>query len=136
MLGVPERFSDPGLRAQVNSLAIRMGQLESRLGAVEGHTAQLVKSTEDIQRHTARFSGYEATIKSLLVRGLFIVLGGIGGTYGVTRYTVPTQAPERTQVIKSATTIKVEACTAMQEGPERDQCALAILGELMGPKSR
>ncbi len=132
--GASARFTEdsPGVRSQLNSINIRQGQTEARLGAVEGHCAQLVKDVGSIKEATARFAGYEATAKSWLARGVLLIMGSIGGTYGVTRATVPDQQPARTEIIKSATTVKVEACTAMQPGPDRDQCAIRILTDLMG----
>jgi hypothetical protein len=118
-----------GIHAQVNTLSVRVG-------ALEGHTAQVVADVKSIKTATDRFAFYEATVRTWLTRGILLVIGSVGTTYGVTRATVPEQQPVRTEVIKSKTTVEVEACTAMQPGPTRDACALKILTELMGPRDR
>jgi len=107
--------------------------LTNRVANVEHHTTQLVDNVNKIKEATDRFAGYEAMIKHLMSKGVLLILGAIGSTYGVTRATTPAPAQEHVQIVKSATTVKVEACTAMQPGPERDRCALAILADLMSP---
>lgn len=132
MPGYPSaQLPDPGrsVPAQLNSLAVRVGNLE-------GHTANLVKLTGEISEVVGRFRSYETTIRALVARGVLLIFGAVGGTYGVTRVTTPAQQPTRVEVVKSATTLRAEACAAMQPGPGRDRCAIDLLGELMGPRQR
>ncbi len=129
--GIPERFPLSEARSTIHD---RLTGVEARTAAVEVHTAQLVSDVGEIKKATDRFVGYEATVKQWMGRLILWGAGLVGTTYGVTRATLPTAQPERTVVTKSATTVKVEACTSLQPGPERDQCAIQILTELMGPR--
>lgn len=113
--------------------------LGNRLDAVERQTAeipQLVKGQQETNAYLVTIKGYEATVRGLVSRGILLIMGSVGATYGVTRASAPAPSVEHTVIQKSATTAKVEACTAMQPGPERDQCAIRILTELMGPGPR
>ncbi len=121
------------VHAQLNALAVRLGRVEAH---TQETLPQVLNDVREIKKATERFAKYEATVKSLLSRYILLVVSSVGATYGVTRATVPGAPATKTEVIKSATTVRIEACTAMQPGPSRDQCALDVLRELMGPDRR
>jgi hypothetical protein len=113
--------------------------LTNRITAIETQTAhipELVKAQKDTNDYLSTLKTYEATVRHLVGKGILLIVSAIGGTYGVTRATAPAPTVEHTVIQKSATAAKVEACTAMQPGPDRDSCAIRILTELMGPQAR
>lgn len=116
-----------------------LDMLANRITAVETQTAHipaLIKAQDETNEYLGSLKKYEATLKHLIGKGILLILGAVSGTYGFTRATAPQPGVERMVIQKSATAAKVEACTAMQPGAERDQCAIRILTELMGPPSR
>jgi len=133
--GIPDRFgsgSGASVHATINSL-------DARVARVEANTAQLPQLVSDVgelKTHMATLKGYEAMIKGMISRGILLIIGAVGSAFGVARVTDRPQEPQVTVVQKSATAAKVEACTAMQPGEARDQCAIRILTELMGPGTR
>jgi hypothetical protein len=125
--GIPERFLRDPERTSIHD----------RLAGVERQTAeipQLVLEVGEIKKYLANVKALENVVRHIIGKGILLIVGAVGSTWGVTKATESTQAPQTTVVTKSATTVKVEACTAMQPGPERDQCAIRILTELMGPQ--
>lgn len=128
--GIPERYTPPGVHASIHALDARVARVETQTE----HIPQLVLDMSEVKKGLATFKGYEAYVRHLLGKGILLIIGAVGSTWGVTKATEQTHAPQATVVTKSATTVKVEACTALQPGPERDQCAIRILTELMGPQ--
>lgn len=128
--GVPGIPGDIELPPRVNVYQT-IHALSDRTGKVEVHVAQLVKDVGEVKDYLAGVRRLEAMAKHLMVKGFMLIVGAVGGTYGITRGTAPAPTQETVKIVKSATTVKVEACTAMQPGPERDKCALDLLAELM-----
>jgi hypothetical protein len=125
--GIPERFMREPERSSIHD----------RLATVERQTneiPQLVKDVGEIKDYLKNVKALENVVKHIMGKGILLIAGAVGSTWGVGRLVDSAPTPERTVVTKSATTVKVEACTAMQPGPERDQCAIRILTELMGPQ--
>lgn len=125
--GIPERFTAPGVHQSIHSLS-------ERVGHVEAHAAALVKDMGEVKEYLGNVRALENVVRHIVGKGILLIVGAVGSTWGVSKATSERHEPERTVVTKSATTVEVEACTALQPGPERDQCAIRILTELMGPK--
>ncbi len=124
---MPERFLREPERQSIHD----------RLATVERQTAeipQLVNDLGEVKDYLKNVKALEGVVRHIVGKGILLIVGAVGSTWGVGRLAQDTHEPERTVVTKSATTVKVEACTAMQPGPERDQCAIRILTELMGPQ--
>lgn len=108
--------------------------LTRRMTAVEAHAGEIPALVKSVAELNALVADAKALARGALSKGILLIVSAVGGTYGVTKATQPAPTVEHTTIQKSATTVKVEACTAMQPGPERDQCAVRILTELMGPR--
>lgn len=121
-----ERPLTPLERAQRASTSF-----DVRLTRTEGLVDKL---SLEVATLTELVANAKAFLRGIVSRGILLILGAVGGTYGVTRASETHPEAQQTVVTKSATTVKVEACTAMQPGPDRDQCAIRILTELMGPQ--
>jgi hypothetical protein len=126
--GVPERFG--GVHESIHALSGRVGQVERQTAEIP----QLCKDVAEVKDYLRNVKALENVVRHIVGKGIILIVGAVGSTYGVGKLAEQSAAPERTVVTKSATTVKVEACTAMQPGPERDQCAIRILTELMGPQ--
>jgi hypothetical protein len=137
--GVPGYPGETELPPRGTNVYQTIHSLSERVGRVEAQTAhlpQLVGDMSDVKNYLAGVKRLEAWGKHLLTKGTLLILGAVGSTYGVTRASTDAKPAPQVEVIKSATTVKVEACTAMQPGPKRDDCALTILAELIGPQAR
>jgi hypothetical protein len=133
----PGEGRSPSFPGAVVGVHASIHALDGRVARVERQTEnipQLVLDMADVKAGVATFKGYEATVKGIMAKGILLIVGAVASTFGITKATDNATPPERTVVTKSATTVKVEACTAMQPGPERDACAIKILTELMGPR--
>lgn len=111
--------------------------IRDRLATVESqtqHLPQLVADMAQVKVDVASWKQVEALVRGIVTKGILLIVGAVASAVGVTKATETPQSPQTTTIVKSATTVKVEACTAMQPGPERDQCAIRILTELMGPR--
>lgn len=111
--------------------------IHDRLATVERQTneiPQLVKDLGEVKDYLKNVKALENVVRHIMGKGILLIVGAVGSTWGVGKLAADAPVPERTVVTKSATTVKIEACTALQPGPDRDQCAIRILTELMGPQ--
>ncbi len=118
------------VHGSIHSLDARLARQERQLEEFP----QLVSDVADIKKYLSGIKGIEGMIRGLMGKGILLIAGAVGSAWGVAKTTGPEHQAQTTQIVKSATTVKVEACTAMQPGPDRDQCAIRILTELMGPQ--
>ena len=106
---IPEshRIEDPLARAAkaYSSLDVRLTVIESDMRDVK----QLLQSIKAIGSH-------------IVGKGILLILGGMGGVYGVQKATTPPPVAEKQVIVKSATTIRLEACQGMSVGEDRDEC--------------
>ncbi len=130
--GVPERFTPPGVHQSIHALDARVARVEVQTAEIP----QLVSDVADVKKYLANVKALEGVVRHLVGKGILLIAGAVGSTWGVGKLTQQAPQTEHTVVTKSATTVKVEACTALQPGPERDQCAIRILTELMGQQQR
>lgn len=130
--GAPRYPSTAGVHASIHSLDARVARVEAQTSELP----QVVKDVGEIKEYLRNVKSLEGFARGILGKGALLIIGAVGSSWGVSRATETAPQANTTQIVKSATTVKVEACTAMQPGPERDQCAIRILTELMGPQSR
>lgn len=126
--GIPERFMREPDRVSIHD---RLESLERQTSEIP----QLVKDVGEVKSYLANVKALEGVVRHIMGKGILLIAGSVASTWTVSKVTQPAQVQEHTVVTKSATTVKVEACTAMQPGPDRDQCAIRILTELMGQGS-
>jgi hypothetical protein len=124
---MPERFMREPERSSIHD---RLANVESQTA----HIPQVLATVERLEKDVASWKQVEALVKGIVTKGILLIVGAVASAVGVTKVTETPQPTQTTVVTKSATTVKVEACTALQAGPERDACAIRILTELMGSR--
>ncbi len=120
--GIPERFLQEPARSSIHD----------RLATVERQTneiPQIVKDVGDIKDYLKNVKALESVVRHVMGKGLLLILGAVGSTYGVTKVTSPSAPILTPAPTKSASTVRLEAIQAMQPGPEKDRELIRFIVE-------
>lgn len=120
--GIPERFLREPERSSIHD----------RLLTVERQTAeipQLVKDVSDVKDYLKNVKALENVVRHLVSKGLLLILGAVGSTYGFTKATTPSAPILTPAPTKTASVVRLEAIQAMQPGPEKDRELMRFIVE-------
>lgn len=122
----------PGLDP-LRRAAMAYGALDERLKRVEATVGLIPQLQKDVATLNELLADAKAVLRSALSKGILLVLGGIGGTYGVTRATETKPEPATTVIQRSAFDRALDACRALQGGDAQGECIGRVIREQMGP---
>ncbi len=125
-LPAPSDYGDESERTlrHVKALGDRVGGMDLRLLALE-------ESTRDLQAMVA-------TVRSIMNQAfsklVLIVLGAVGGTWGLGKATEPPPAPTTTVIQRSAFDRALDSCRALPSPDSQGECIARVVREQMGPR--
>lgn len=117
-----ERPTDRMMR-HVKTLDEKVGGMELRLVAIES-------DTRDIKFAVTTF---KAALNQALSKGLVLVLGAIGGTWGLNKVTEPKPEPSQTVIQRSAFDRALDACRTRPD-EEQVSCFAKVYAESRSPQ--
>ena len=125
--------SGPGMDP-LQRAAMAYGALDARLRAVEAKVGEIPQLTKDVGDIKTLVTDVKSVLRHMLSKGILLVLGGIGGTYGVTKATEDKPAAVPTVVQRSAFDRGLDACRQLQGGDAQGECIARVIREQMGPR--
>ena len=117
---------DPLLRA-----ARAYGALDERLKRVEATLTLIPKLQHDVATLNELLADAKAVVRGALSKGILLIMGAVGGTYGVTKATEQKQEPTTTVIQRSAFDRALDACRLLPAVESQGECIARVIREQM-----
>lgn len=115
--------------------AMAYGALDERLKRLEASVGAIPQLQRDVATLNELLADAKAVLRSALSKGILLVLGGIGGTYTITKATAPKPETQTTVIQRSAFDRALDACRTRPDA-EQVSCFATVYAQSREPVSR